>query len=96
MLCTAAAATLKYCCSAVGDVLQSDAPDFVATVPALELPSPFDSLPVTAALTAHWTVLYSSGEGMKECFSVSMSTDQQICRPYASMCLLHGAQLSYE
>jgi hypothetical protein len=41
-------------------------------------------------------VLYSSGEGMKECFSVSMSTDQQICRPYASMCLLHGAQLSYE
>lgn len=75
------------------DIHQQQAANFTATVPRMQLPSPFDSLNVSVAAAARWEVQLSTGTGFVSILNATAASSATICRPYAP-CLdsLHEKQ----
>ena len=68
------------------DVHQPHAANFTATVPRMQLPSPFDSLNISVAAAARWEVQLSTGTGFQSILNATASSTESICRPCALSC----------
>lgn len=81
--CIRHACSKAGCARAGADIHQQQEANFTATVPRMQLPSPFDSLRVSVAAAARWEVLLSTGTGFTSILNATASSAATICRPCA-------------